>query len=73
MRDTAVSQAVAILSRDMVSAAGVLRKLLKSSNDSVALRAAVAVLQLGMQIREQAELEERLSEIEARLAACGRA
>jgi hypothetical protein len=52
----------------MAKAAGTLRKLLTASSDSVKLGAARAMLELGVKVREAAELEQRLVLLESRLA-----
>jgi hypothetical protein len=68
IRDQAVSQAVAMLSRDMVAAAGVLKKLLRSEREDVRLRAARAVIELGIAARDHDDLLNRVEELERRLA-----
>jgi transposase-like protein len=68
LRGEAVSSAVALLSKDMVSAAQVLKKLMRSQREDVRLRAARAVLELGVRLRDEEELRRRVEELERRLA-----
>jgi hypothetical protein len=80
MADSAFRQRVAELRTDMVQrslgrladgmshAADTLRALLTAESESVRLGAARALLELGVKLRESAELAERLDALERRIA-----
>jgi hypothetical protein len=80
MADPAFRQRVAELRGDMVQrslgrmadgmseAADVLRQLLAARSESVRLGAARSLLELGVRLRESVELEQRLADLEQRLA-----
>ena len=55
----------------MSEAARVLRSLLAASSDSVKLAAARSLLELGSKIRDNLVIEQRLAEVERRLAQKG--
>jgi|SRR5450631_88895 hypothetical protein len=63
-----VGRALGKMADGMASAASTLRKLLKAENESVRLGACRALLELGVKLRESVEQEQRLAEIEARIA-----
>jgi hypothetical protein len=69
LRERLISEAVGRLSRAMAAAVQVLVRLLKSEDEVTRLRAARAILELGVQVREHGELGPRLQAIEDRLAA----
>ena len=66
-RAALVERATGQMADAMSAAAEALRKLLEARSEAVRLGAARAVLELGMKLRESAELEERLAELERRL------
>jgi hypothetical protein len=68
LKAQAVARAVARLSQLGFRAARELGALLKDSDARVRLSAARSVLELGTKLRESCELEERLAELEKRLA-----
>jgi hypothetical protein len=68
LRGRLVNAAVGRLSKSMGAAAGVLRTLLKSEDEDVKFKAARAVLELGTKIREAAEIEDRLADLERQAA-----
>jgi hypothetical protein len=63
-----VSRAVATLSAAAIEAAETLRGLLSSDMDFARLAAARAILELGVKLREQHELSERVAAVEAALS-----
>jgi len=66
-RAALVERATGQMADAMSAAAEALRKLLEARSEAVRLGAARAVLELGMKLRESADLEERLAELERRL------
>src|SRR5262245_17224870 len=66
-RAALVERATGQMADAMSAAAEALRKLLEARSEAVRLGAARAVLELGMKLRESAELEQRLDELERRL------
>lgn len=64
-----VAQAVAALSGASGEAVATLRRLLRDAPPATQLGAARAVLELGSKLREAADLERRISELEAAQAA----
>jgi hypothetical protein len=71
IRGQVVGQAVGQLVRDMTSATATLRGLLSADDERVRLAAAVKVLELSTRLRESAELEQRLAEVEERVKSQG--
>jgi hypothetical protein len=70
LRGDMVSRTAGTLTAAATEAVRTLLELLKSSaSGSVRLGAARAVLEIGMKVREVAELEERLAELEQRMDA----
>jgi hypothetical protein len=67
LRERLVAEAVGRLSRAMAGAAWVLVRLLRSEDEATRLRAARAILELGVKVREHGELERRLAELEESL------
>jgi hypothetical protein len=67
LRAAAVAAAMGKLSDSMAGAAGVLSELLGADDANVRLRAARAVIELGLKVREQCDLAERLAALEAAL------
>lgn len=67
LRGRMVNRAAGKLAAGMSAAAGVLRKLLASTDEDVRHKAAVKVLELSLKVSEVAELEKRIEELEARL------
>ena len=63
-RTVMFEQALGAVASAGVSAAQTLRDLLRASSESVRLGAARSVLELGSRLRENIELEERLSALE---------
>jgi hypothetical protein len=68
LRAEMVSRALGQMADGMADAAGTLRNLLKAKADTVKLGAARALLELGVKLRESVELEQRLADLEQRLA-----
>lgn len=68
LRSRLVDTALGQLSKDMTAAAAVLRKLLKADDENVRLRAARAVIELGVALRQTSELADRVEQLESRLA-----
>ena len=66
-RDEMVSRAVARLSATSTLAADCLRELLEARSETVRLRSARAILELGAKLREQEDLAERVRALEERL------
>jgi hypothetical protein len=64
IRTSFLSEAVGRLSEAANEAVSTLKALLTSSSDSVRLSASRAILELGPKLREQAELEERVTALE---------
>lgn len=64
LRERLVSEAVGRLGRAMTGAARVLVELLRSEDEAIKLKAATAIIQLGVKLREHGEVERRLSELE---------
>src|SRR5262249_52252040 len=72
LRGDMVSRTAGTLTAAATEAVRTLLELLKNSvSDAVRLGAARAVLEIGMKVREVADLEERLAELEQRLDATG--
>lgn len=63
-----VQRAMGSLSDTLAEAVCTLRKLLKAKGDMVKLSAARALLEYSLRFRESIDLEERLTQIEARFA-----
>src|SRR5262245_54847023 len=63
-RDQLVDEAVGQVSKDLSAATAVLRKLLKSRQEQVQLRAAAELLALGIALRKHADTDRRLAEVE---------
>ena len=68
LRGEAVGQAVSRLSGSLTLAADALKKLIGHRDPGVRFRAARAVIELGMKLKEHAELEARLRDLEMKLA-----
>jgi hypothetical protein len=69
LRGEMVARAVGKLADGAAAAADELRRLLSEAEaDAIKLQASKAVLELGTRLRESAELEGRLAELEARVA-----
>jgi hypothetical protein len=68
LRSEMVSRACGRLADAMAAAADVLRRLLASADEGVQIRAARAVLELGLKAREAEEIEARVRELEERVA-----
>lgn len=64
IRTSFLNEAVGRLSEAANEAVSTLKSLLTSSSDSVRLSASRAILELGPKLREQAELEERITALE---------
>jgi hypothetical protein len=73
LRSEAVGRALGRLGDGMTAAADALRGLVGHRDPHVRFKAARAVLELGLKLREHAELEERVKELEARFADTGAA
>lgn len=69
LRGEMVAAALGELSDSMSEAAKRLRTLLNGTSEGVQLAAAKAILELGVKLREAAEMEARVAELEARLLA----
>ncbi len=67
LRSGLIDRALGKMADGMVEAAQTLRMLLKADRDSVRLQAARSLLELGCRLREHAELNERVLELEAHL------
>jgi HEAT repeat protein len=65
LRGDMVQRCVGRMADGMAEAADVLRQLLKADSESVRLGAARSLLELGVKLREAAELAERIGELEA--------
>lgn len=63
-----VGQATGVLAAGMTEAAETLKSLLQAQSERTRLSAARAILWLGLKVRETAELEARLLEIEKAMA-----
>lgn len=68
LRGRLVQESIGRLSKDMAAASDVLRKLLKSKAEATRLKAATAIITLATKLRESEELEQRLADLEERLA-----
>jgi hypothetical protein len=66
LRGEMVARAVGKMADSMADAADQLRRLLKAKSESVSLAAARSLLELGSKLREHADFEERLAELERR-------
>jgi hypothetical protein len=66
LRAEAVERATGQLADGMAEAATVLRQLLSAESESVRLAACRATLELAVKLREAAEIERRLCDLEAR-------
>jgi HEAT repeat protein len=71
LRSGMVSAAAGRLADGMSAAADVLKALLKDEDANVRLKAASKVVELGLRVRSEAEMEERLSRVEALLSGGG--
>ena len=67
LRAEAVERAMGRLSGDMARAAAKLRQLLKAEAENVQLGAAGKLIDLGLRMREQVELADRIAALESRL------
>jgi hypothetical protein len=67
LRADMAEQALGRLTEGMTAAADTLRALLSARSESVRLAAARSILELGPRLREAAELEQRLRDLEDRL------
>ena len=63
------AQASGALPDAMTEATTTLRALLAAESETARLGAARSILELGIKVRETVELEERIAELEARVAA----
>lgn len=70
-RDRMLSEALGRLSEGASEAADTLRALLSDSASNVRLRAAVALLDSLLKVREYGDMAERLAELERRVAESG--
>jgi len=68
LRASMVSAAAGRLADGMGEAATVLRALLASEDEHVRHKAAVKLLDLGLKVRDQSEIEDRLTAVEVSLA-----
>lgn len=68
IRDRLTDRAVGLLSRNVATAARRLAQLVRSENEGIALRAALGLLDVAARYRDRADLEERVAQLEARLA-----
>jgi hypothetical protein len=66
-RKRIVDGAAGKMAASMAAAADTLRRLLRSKSDGVRLRAATAILELGVKLRDATEIAERVSLLEAAL------
>jgi transposase len=64
LRSELMNRATAQVAGTMTRAATRLRKLLASTDEQVALRAARAILELGPKLRDAGEIEDRLTKLE---------
>jgi hypothetical protein len=71
LRGDMVQRSLGRMADGMSDAAAKLRELLGAESETVRLGAARALLELGVKLRESVELEERLAELERRLAEKG--
>ncbi len=67
-----VRRSVGRMADGMTEAADVLRRLLAAESENVRLGAARTLLDLGLQMREVVDLEQRLAELEEQFGATGR-
>ncbi len=67
-----VERALSHLAAGAAEAVIVLRNLLTADGDNIKLGAARAILEIGNRLRETVELEQRLTELEERVAATAR-
>jgi hypothetical protein len=63
-----IASAAGRLAEGMTQAADTLRKLLSSESESIRLRAADRLLEIGVKVVELQELQSRVEELERRLA-----
>jgi hypothetical protein len=68
LRAEMVGRALGKMADGMAAAADTLRGLLDAEGESVRLGAARSILELGNKLRESVELEQRLADLEQRLA-----
>jgi hypothetical protein len=73
LRSEAVGRAVGLLSDAMTEAATTLRDLLASEAEPIRLRAAVALLELGLKGADAEDIRRQLDELEAALRGKGKA
>lgn len=71
LRAAMVSAAAGRLADGMTEAADVLRKLMTNEDANVRLKAAAKVVELGLKVRNQDEIEERLAAVESAIAGGG--
>jgi hypothetical protein len=67
LRSGAIEQATGKMADSMAEAASTLRALLKAQSEAVRLGAAKAALELGLKLRENLDLEQRLAALEKHL------
>jgi hypothetical protein len=72
-RGAMLARAVGQLADASTKAVTTLKDLLDAENESVALGAARSILDMGSKLRETTELEQRISELEARAASAAAA
>jgi hypothetical protein len=71
MRAEMIGRALGQLADGMTEAASTLRGLLAAEGESVRLGAARSILELGHKLREAVEFEERIADLEQRMATSG--
>jgi hypothetical protein len=71
IRAAMIGRALGRLADGMVEAADMLRRLLDAQSENVRLGAARTLLELGVKLRENVELEERLQALEKQLSRSG--
>jgi hypothetical protein len=69
LRAVAVERASGRLSCNLMRAVNGLRQLLDAEGESIRLGACRAMLELGMKLRQEVDLEQRIAALEARAAA----
>lgn len=72
LRGEMIGQALGRMAAGMTEAAEVLRALLKADAETVRLGAARSLLDLGVKLRDAAELEQRLAALETRINSEGK-
>jgi hypothetical protein len=71
LQDEAIRRAAARLGHTMQGAAETLKRLLKSTSEAVRLRAAQVVIDAGLRVRDQVELQRQVAELRARVDSMG--